>query len=126
MSEVKKDEAPTHVRFEFIKPEDLEFIYVNGIYGGVTPRGDLLCYLFYEYADIPLEEQFDLLENGGLNNETRKMVLRESRKTNEVLIKRDVKVSLIIPIHQARSFANWIIDKVDKFEKEQKIKGDSE
>jgi len=115
--EVKK---PKKVKFIFNKGEDLEPFYVNGIYGGVTPRGDLLCHLFYEYLDLPITESSDVAEDGQMIQETIKKQYKVEGSPDEIVFKRDVKASVIIPIHQVESFANWMMDKVKNFEQAQK------
>ena len=101
------------LRFYYIKPDDYEPIYVNGVYGGMTPRGDLLCHFFYEYRDIPAEEVVPL-EKGRLQTEKISYVQRIEEEPGTGNMRRDVRVGLIIPAHQAISFANWILDKVKK------------
>lgn len=111
MSEGKAAEAPERVRFIYQKPEDYKMVYVNGVYGGVTPRGELLCHFFQEYADVPAEEEFPLVE-GKPQFDKGSRVERMEHAPTEAVVRRDVRVGLIIPAHQITSIANWMLDKL--------------
>jgi len=111
LSESKKEESPDKVRFVYHKPEDYKQYYVNGVYGGMTPRGELLCHFFVEYADIPAEERLPLLE-GVPQLDKAMRVERIKHSPKEIVLRRDVRVGLIIPAHQISSVANWMLDKL--------------
>jgi len=113
----------TSVKFVFDKPEDYKRIYVNGVHGGVTSRGDLVCNFFYEHPDTPASETMPLVE-GVPQTDKASREDREKHEPNEVVIIRDLRVGLIIPIHLVSSIANWMLDKLKEskvvVEKEEK------
>ena len=37
------EEKPSEITFRYVCPEDLRDLYVNGIYGGVTPRNEIIA-----------------------------------------------------------------------------------
>jgi hypothetical protein len=106
-------DTQTKVRFEFIKPENYKPEYVNGVYGGMTPRGDLLCHFFYEYSDVPKEEVVPLDKDGKIILDEITRIPRKKTSPDENIINRYIKVGLIIPAHQVNSIANWMIDKIE-------------
>lgn len=123
MSENKKEKKVTSVKFIFDRPEDYKLIYVNGVHGGVSPRGDLVCNFFYEYADIPAVEVMPLVEGVPQMDKVSK-IYREKNEPNEVIMRRDLRIGLIIPLHQVSAIANWMLAKLKEstvvVEKEEK------
>lgn len=121
MSDSPEDKKIKKVRFLYIKAEDDKPIYVNGIFGGMTPRGDLLCHFFYEYHDVPKEDQHDVL-NAKLGDMTQR-IERVNQEPSEVIFRRDIRASIVIPVHQISTMANWMLDKLKSsgviFEKEE-------
>jgi len=111
MSEEPKKEKITKVKFLYIKPEKYEPVYVNGLFGGMTPRGELLCNFFYEHHDVPEEEHYDV-EDGKLKTDKTIQIQRVKPKPSEVIYRRDLRVALIIPAHQVSNMANWMLDKL--------------
>lgn len=102
---------PTKVTFLFNRPDDLKPIYVNGIYGGMTPKGELVCHFFLEMADIPLEEEVPL-DKGRLQLDKITRVDRRKHDPTEIVMRRDIKATLIIPPQEIGSIANWMLDKM--------------
>lgn len=111
MSENTEKRVPEKIRFLYHKPEDSELVYVNGVWGGMTPRGELVCYFFVEYADVPAEEKVSVVE-GQLQPDKVSRVDRNEHAPTEAVIRRDIRVSLIIPAHEISSIANWMLDKL--------------
>jgi hypothetical protein len=123
MSDSPEEKGIKKVRFLYSKPEETKPIYVNGIYGGMTPRGDLLCHFFYEYHDIAKEDQHGV-KDGRVSDLTQRIEIVE-HKPSEIVFRREIRASIIIPAHQISGIANWMLDKfkssgfiVEKEEKE--------
>ena len=111
MSKDTTEAAPDKIRFLYNVPEDYKPIYVNGAYGGMTPRGELLAHFFFEYHDIPAEEIVPLKE-GKLQIDEITKISKIKHPPTERIVKREVRVGLVIPAHQVHSIANWMIDKL--------------
>jgi len=106
-------------RFIYNKPDNYTPVYVSGVYGGLTPRGELLCHFFIEYSDLPAEEAFEV-KNNDLVQESKEITHRHDREENEVVFQRDVRTGLIIPAHHLQSIINWMQDKLDKLKEAQR------
>lgn len=113
MSEEKEEKALERLRIVYHKPEDYEPIFVDGVYGGITPRGELLCNFFLEYKDIPAEEGIPFVE-GAPQFDKAERLERIKHERGELVSIRDVRVALIIPVHQISSIANWMLDQLKK------------
>lgn len=111
MPESKETKRPEKVRFVYSKPENYDPIYVSGVYGGMSPRGELLCHFFVEFADIPAEEHVPLVKGQADLGKVIKVDRTEHAPT-EAVIRRDIKVGLIIPAHAVTSIANWMVEQL--------------
>ena len=110
----KSAPLPTKAKFYYVKPDDYEPKYVNGIYGGISPKGELMCHFFMEYTDVPLEEIVPLTEGGEPIPEETVKKLQMSDSNDIVPIRREVRTGIIIPPQQIRSFASWMINHLEK------------
>jgi len=111
MSEELTQKAPARVKFVYDKPEDLRATYANGAYGGIGPKGELICNFFFEQRDVPKEEIIPLIEG---KPQVEKIVRTEriSHEPDEIVIKRNISAVLIIPIQEVGTIANWMLDKL--------------
>lgn len=98
MSEKKK------IKFIYNRPDDYKIVYTNGVFGGVTPRGDICCNFFFEHPLIP-EAQVYEVEQGKIGKELIKA-------TNTSVVNRDLKVGVVLKVEDAESIAKWILDRV--------------
>ena len=112
MSEPEDASNVNKARYVYHKPEGYEPIYVSGVYGGITPRGELLAHFFIEYSDIPKQESFEI-SNNELVQESKEIVYKHEKEESEVVYRRDIRTGLIIPAHQIQSFITWMQDKLD-------------
>lgn len=117
MSETKKAKRPEKVEFTHVKPDDYKAVYVNGVWGGITTRGDLFCNFFYEYNDVPEKVQMAIDEKGKIGK-----IISPVVKIPRV--RRDLKVAVIMNPEQAVSIANWILQKVKEFQESKKKEGE--
>ena len=101
----------TKIKFVYNKPEDLQPVYVNGVYGGISPRGELIMSLFFEGPDVPEEERMPLVEGKPQLGQMAR-TFRISHAPDELVIRRDISVILVIPVQEVSSIANWMLDKL--------------
>jgi len=104
---MEEKRRPKRAKFRYLKPDGYQILAVNGAYGGMTPRGDLMCHFFYEYAPPPSEELLPITEEGKLGP-------KEEGVKEEVELVRELRVGIVLNPVQAESIANWILDKVGK------------
>jgi hypothetical protein len=103
------------VKFIYTGLDRIEPIAVNSIYGGVTPRGELLCHFLYEYPELPTMETVPLVA-GEVQRDKAVRSFPTERGPDEAVLRRDIKVSLVIPIQQVNSIATWMLDKLKQIE----------
>lgn len=104
--------GPNSVKFVYQKPDDYEMFYSNGVFGGITPRGDVQFNFFNEHADSPNVEHMKIKDGMIIPDD------KESNVEDELAMTRDLKVGIIMMPNQAESFANWLLDKVNEVKSE--------
>lgn len=100
--------APTKVRFIYVPPNNREEHFINGVYGGLTPRGEIICNFFFEYKEVPDSEEY-IVKNNQL--EPVKPTVQEPEFI------REIKSVLILNSVQAREIAEWLNGKADECDK---------
>ena len=110
MSSKKAQQEIEKIKFIYDKG-DSKALYVNGAYGGMSPKGELICNFFFEYKDVPAEEIMPVAD-GKVQPKERIVVQRECEGDNELVLKRDIKAMLIIPASEVSTIANWMLDKL--------------
>ena len=101
-----EQELRKKVKFVFKKSEGYQIHYVNGAFGGITPRGDVLYHLFFEHRDLPTEEEMTIEED--------KKLKPQEKDLADIEIIRDLKVGIIMTPEQAENLANWLLSRVDE------------
>lgn len=82
---------------------DYKIVPASGIFGGVTPRGELRVDFFAEYLPNPPGIQITVSEQG--------KVLSETPSESDCDIVRRMLVGVIIAPWQVESFAKWFLQK---------------
>ena len=119
------DEAlPKTVKFVYRNSDDYRDIYVNGIHGGFTSRGEISFELFLEHRHKAGTEIHNLLNEGRLG--PRVEIEPEEGSPDEVIIVRERQVGVILTPEHAKSIAQWILKKVEEFEDMQEQKPQSQ
>ena len=97
----KKEEAKS-VKFIYNTPDDYKIVYANGVFGGLTPRGDVNCSFFLEYPQVPKEQEFELDKENKVGNLI-------SVAGNVALVNRDLQIGIILKLEDAEIIANWLL-----------------
>ncbi len=88
------------ITFKYVYPEDLRDLYVNGLFGGVTPRKEIYAHLYSERHPIPKKVVHSVEKDGTLSPE------EEIEKGGDVV--RFVQTSIIMDLETAISFRDWL------------------
>lgn len=59
-------DEPSKIRFQYVFPEGYSPVAVNGAHGGLTPRGDILMHLYFEWPAVPEVIEHDVHADGRL------------------------------------------------------------
>ncbi len=112
MADNKKKQAK--FKFKYVIPDHLQDCYVNGAWGGVTPRGEIHMHLYSERHPIPLEITHNVKKNGTLG------------KSREVVMGGDVvrlvQSSMVFDLKTAIAIRDWLSKMIEAFEEQEKDK----
>lgn len=90
------------VKFKYLFQEDYNPKYANGVYGGVSPTGELVMNFYFERLSIPYEVMESLDENGNLTGSS------EIVKPKEYKIIRSVENGVILNKSGALDIYHWL------------------
>ena len=94
--------------FKYEKAPDYRDIPVNGVWGGLTARGDIHMQLFAEYSATPVTVAHEVRGNT-LGPETQ-------RDLGGATFTRHLLVGVLMSPQNARSIAQWLLGKAEEFE----------
>ena len=99
-------------KFDFIKSPLFRVIHMDGVFGGMTPRGDLFLSFFSERFPIPTTIVHEIKSTGEVGEEIRSE--REGRKS----IIREVEVGVHVDLEVAKTFVTWLGRQIEAAEKQ--------
>lgn len=104
-------DSPVTVKFDFIKSSLFRVVHADGIFGGMTPKGDIFMSFFSERFPIPTSVVHELKPSGELGPEVRSE--REGRKG----LLREVEVGVYCDLEVAKAVHKWLAEKIADAEK---------
>jgi predicted polyphosphate/ATP-dependent NAD kinase len=99
------------IAFRLIKSNLFRVISADGIFGGLTPRGNLFMSFFSERLPIPERIVHLLTPEGKVGEE----VLAERESKDGVI--REVEVGVAVDLDTAKALVVWLQDKIKQAEK---------
>ena len=107
MADEKKTEL---VPVRYTKAEDYKVIYVNGVYGGMTGKGEIRFDLFQEFTHSPEDENLVIDEMGTI-------VGHEALESDkQIEMTRERMVGIVMTLGTARAFQGWFAEHLQRFE----------
>lgn len=94
------------VRFKYIFDDDYEPEYVNGVYGGLNPNGELIINFFMDRFTIPNEIKQVVNEDGTLDDTSAQVM------PDDLIIRRVIKNGIVMSPATAVSVYTWLKDKL--------------
>jgi len=98
------------IKIFFRRAAEFKMIPVSGVWGGLTPQGNVYCDFFFEKAEIPENVVVQVGEGGTPAKEV-------GRNPQNQMFVREVVVGLSMQPEIARSIGQWLIEKADEFQK---------
>lgn len=95
--------------FHYLKTSSYRTYHVDGIFGGLTPRGSLYVELFVERKPTPTMVKHKISGSGEIGEE----ILREGKRG----FIREIESGLIMDINMAKTFHKWLGSKIDEYDK---------
>jgi len=106
-----KENLPSQkvVDVNYVKTGSYRTYHVDGMFGGPTAHGKIYIELFIERAVTPQVIQFEVTQEGTLG--------KEVSRTGKKGIVREIEAGLIMDVAAAKSFGNWLNEKVKQWGK---------
>ncbi|MDO9529873.1 MAG: hypothetical protein Q7J27_12065 [Syntrophales bacterium] len=92
------------VTFRYVYPNDLRDYYVNGAWGGATPRKEIYMHLYSERHPIPKTVTHEITDDGALGDQ-----VKPAETGGDVV--RLIQTSVIMDVDTAIRIRDWL----DKF-----------
>ena len=107
-------EKPT-IKFKYIFPDDYNPKYVNGAYGGITPKGEIAVNFYLERQGLPISQTYEVSSEGNLGDEIHKEPI--DLQTSMV---RYVDTGILLNLNSAKEIISWLSEKVEILERTNK------
>ena len=108
-------ETQTKITFRFKTDADYRLVPVNGVWGGPTPRGDIMVDFFHESQSLSEVITQELKPDGNLG--------RELKRTPPRTFQRTVLVGMVLTAEQAESIGRWLQEKAREVRERKGEKG---
>lgn len=97
------------VKFHYIKGNFFRVIHMDGVFGGLSPTGDIFASIFSQRPPIPTLTVQPVKENGELGDE-----LMEERAVKEGIV-REMELGIVMRPEVAESLIKWLQAKVEQY-----------
>ena len=104
----QKQKKTEKIKFKYVIPDHITDNYVNGVFGGTTPREEIHMHFFSERNPIPKAFTIERTEKDNLPKEI------EVIKGGDVV--RLIQASIIMDKTTAVSIRNWLNDRINFLE----------
>ena len=106
-----KETLPDEITIHYLKMKNYRTYHVDGIFGGVTPSGDIYIEPFVQRPVTPRTVAYGITENGTIGDEI------PDKRTGKAGIIREVESGLVMNIEVAKVLRDWIDRKIVEYEK---------
>lgn len=100
-------QEPRIVKFNYITTNNYRNYVVEGVFGGLTPKGKIYAEFFAEKSQIPRNVKHEINKNGTLGQEI-------DRQVDEGIV-RQIECGIIMDIDMAVAFRTWLDQKIDEY-----------
>lgn len=103
------------INFKYKFTEDYNPEYINGAYGGVSPRGEIIVNFYFERTPIPYEENYNINKDGDIVG-----LSKTHPKDHAANIIRYVPTGIVMNLESAKSVYQWLGEHIEALENENK------
>ena len=111
------ENLPKEAKITYTKSPDYKFVYANGIYGGLTGKGELRFEFFQEFHPHPDEEIVEITEGGGLGKSEVKSDL------TRIELIREKQAGVVMSMNCAQAIYQWLGQKIEAYKTIQAMQG---
>jgi len=99
---------PTKVKFVYKKAEDYQQCFVNGAYGGFSPRGDFICDFFFEFKELPTEQE------ANVKPESNELDYIKGQPPETAEFVREVRLGIVMTPQELINLRDWMNKRIDE------------
>jgi hypothetical protein len=114
MNPIESGNKTETVDFHYVKTGGYRTYHVDGVFGGMTPKGYIYMELFVERAPTPIIVTQEINPDRTLGKET-------ARQGKKGLI-REVEAGVVVDLKTAELLRDWLTDKINQVAEIQKAK----
>ncbi len=107
MAKITEKRSPSSIKFISEKSPDYKLEFVNGAFGSITPRGEIICNFHLEFRDLPAEQSAEIGEDGKVTF---------SPFTESASFTREVKFGAIMNIVFAKDLVGLLKSKIKELD----------
>ena len=96
------------IHFKYLFPDNYNPNYINGVYGGVSPRGEIVANFYMERMPIPREDHVQITEDGKLGASI--SFEPEDHPFNMI---RYIPSGICFDLETAIAFREWLDNKIE-------------
>lgn len=100
------------INFKYKYAEDYNPVYVNGAYGGISTRNEILVNFYLERSPIPKETDHEINADGSLSDP---VAIKPENFENTVI--RYVSSGIVMNLETAKSINAWLSKNIEEMEK---------
>jgi hypothetical protein len=104
------DEKPKSIKFHYLKSSHFRVVHVDGIFGGLSPRGEVTFALYSERFAIPQQTEQVLNPDGSLGKD-----VPEGRVGRDGVV-RELEVEAVMTTETARGLRDWLTEQLKTFD----------
>lgn len=104
------------ITFNYHFSENYNPIYVNGAYGGVGPKGEIIVNFFLERQGIPKSHTHEINKDGSLSSKPKS--IPQDPLSNTI---RFIETGIILNFESAKRIHAWLGQKIEELENIAKI-----
>lgn len=109
------------IKYKYIFEHDYNPVYVNGAYGGLGPKGEIVANFYCERHPLLKSHTFELLDDTKLGKE-----LEREPNDSDVSFVRFVTTGIILNLSTAKDIYKWLGNHIEILESQKKVSKKSE
>ncbi|MFW6118750.1 MAG: hypothetical protein ACOC7S_00280 [Planctomycetota bacterium] len=103
---------PDRFTFRYIFADDYNPVYVNGAYGGITPKKEIVAHFFLERHAVPRSVTHEVDDEGMIGAE-----VETEPEVREMLV-RFVPSGVVLSLDGAKQIRDWLDRQIDRLEQQ--------
>lgn len=103
------------IKFKYHFSNDYNPLYVNGAFGGISSKGEIIINFFLERVALPKEVINKINADGSLGKE-----IKFNPEDYKQSILRHIQTGIVVNLNDAKAIHEWLGNKIDLLEKMKK------